>query len=328
MVKYSEAVFEKTAAVLEERRRKAENEQQQRLLEISTIAPEVGILQRNLRNTGLELVKLIMQGGEDTKYLIESIKEKNLSTQQTIEELLEAIKGDRHYLDVHYYCEKCNDRGFSEGRRCSCMEELLKRFTVEELNKNCLIELHDFLEFSLDYYDKSSDGSFSPYEKMRQNLEFCKDYAENFSLRSPSLFFFGKTGLGKTFLSSCIAKSMLERNVNVAFGSLIDFLRKIENEHFGKEDGNTLDILISADIVILDDLGSEFQTSFTESVLYDIINSRINLSKPTIISTNLSHSELDRKYNERIVSRLTGCFVPLSFVGKDVRHIKMMNSMK
>lgn len=73
------------------------------------------------------------------------------------------------------------------------MEELLKRFTVEELNKNCLIELHDFLEFSLDYYEKSSDGSFSPYEKMRQNLEFCKDYAENFSSRSPSLFFFGKT---------------------------------------------------------------------------------------------------------------------------------------
>lgn len=327
-MKYSDSAFEKAASVLDERRRKAENEQQKRTLEISEIAPEVEILQRNLRNTGLELVKLIMQGGNDTNFLIEKIKEKNLSTQQTIEELLYEIKGDRHYLDVHYYCEKCKDSGYSEGRRCSCMDELLIRFTTEELNKNCLIELHDFSEFSLDYYEKSSDSSFSPYEKMRQNLEYCEGYAENFNKNSPSLFFFGKTGLGKTFLSSCIAKKMIEKNVNVVFGSLIDFLRKIESEHFGKEDGGTLDIIINADIVILDDLGSEFQTSFTESVLYDIINSRINLGKPTIISTNLSHSELDRKYNERIVSRLTGCFVPLSFVGKDIRHIKMMSNMK
>lgn len=327
-MKYSDSAFEKAASVLDERRRKAENEQQKRTLEISEIAPEVEILQRNLRNTGLELVKLIMQGGNDTNFLIERIKEKNLSTQQTIEELLYEIKGDRHYLDVHYYCEKCKDSGYSEGRRCSCMEELLRKFTTEKLNKNCLIELHDFSEFSLDFYEKSSDGSFSPYEKMRQNLEYCEGYAENFNKNSPSLFFFGKTGLGKTFLSSCIAKKMIEKNVNVVFGSLIDFLRKIESEHFGKEDGGTLDIIINADIVILDDLGSEFQTSFTESVLYDIINSRINLGKPTIISTNLSHSELDRKYNERIVSRLTGCFVPLSFVGKDIRHIKMMSNMK
>ncbi|MDE6150133.1 MAG: ATP-binding protein [Ruminococcus sp.] len=328
MMKYSDSAFEKADLVIEQRRRKAENDQQNRMLEISKDAPEVEILQRNLRNTGLELVKLIMQGGNDTHFLIEKIKEKNLSTQHTIEELLEAVKGDRHYLDVHYYCEKCKDTGYSEGRRCSCMEDLLRKFTTEELNRNCLIELHDFSEFFLDFYDKSSDGSFSPYEKMRQNLEYCKEYAENFNTKSPSLFFFGKTGLGKTFLSSCIAKAMLEKNVNVAFGSIIDFLRKIENEHFGKEQGDTLNILIDADIVILDDLGSEFLTAFTESALYDIINCRINLSKPTIISTNLSYSELDRKYNERIVSRLTGCFVPLSFVGKDIRHIKMIRNMR
>lgn len=326
-MKYSEKAFDKAAAVLEERRKKAEIEQQKRVEEISLAAPEIEILQRNLKKTGFELIKLIMQGGEDTKILVERIKEKNLSTQQTIEELLEAIKGDRHYLDVHYYCEKCKDYGYSEGKRCSCMEELLKKFTTQELNENCLIELHDFDEFSLDYYEKSNDGSFSSYDKMYQNFEYCKDYAENFTVKSPSLFFFGKTGLGKTFLSSCIAKALFDKDFNVAFGSLIDFLRKIETEHFGKSEGNTLDILVNADIVILDDLGSEFQTSFTESVVYDIINSRINRCKPTIISTNLSYNELDKKYNERIVSRLTGCFVPISFVGKDIRHIKLMRNM-
>lgn len=327
-MKYSQSAFEKAEAVLDERRRTAESEQEKRSREIAAIAPEVELLQRNLRNTGIELVKLIMHGSDDSKELIESIKEKNLSTQNTIEELLEAVTGDRHYLDVHYHCEICKDTGYAVGKRCSCMNELLKKFTADELNSKCLIELHDFSEFRLDYYEKKADGEFSPYDKMYNNFRYCLDYADNFTLKSPSLFFFGKTGLGKTFLSSCIAKRLLEQDVNVVFGSLIDFLRKIENEHFGKEDGNTLDILINADIVILDDLGSEFQTSFTESILYDIINSRINLSKPTIISTNLSYNELDRKYNERIVSRLTGCFVPLGFVGKDIRHIKMMRNMK
>ena len=199
MMKYSEAVFEKTAAVLEERRRKAENEQQQRLLEISTVAPEVGILQRNLRNTGLELVKLIMQGGEDTKYLIESIKEKNLSTQQTIEELLEAIKGDRHYLDAHYYCEKCNDRGFSEGRRCSCMEELLKRFTVEELNKNCLIGFMISLNFLWIIMISHLTAVFRRMKKCVRFREFCKDYAENFSLKVRLYFSLEKPGLERRF---------------------------------------------------------------------------------------------------------------------------------
>lgn len=323
-MRYSRNAFEKAEEIINARRMNAEVEQQQRSDEISAVAPEVAILQRNLLNTSIELMNLIIRGNDDdSKQLIGQIREKNLNTQHTIEELLEAVKGDRHYLDVHYYCPKCKDRGYIDGRRCSCLEDLLKKLTTEELNKNCLIELHDFSEFKLDYYDKTSEYGISPYEKMSQNFAYCCEYADRFSKDSPSMFFFGKTGLGKTFLSSCIAKALLEKGTNIAFGSLPDFLRKIENEHFGREEGNTLEVLIDAELVILDDLGSEFQTGFSESVLYDIINSRINLSKPTIISTNLSNSELANKYNERIVSRLTGCFMPISFIGRDIRHIKL-----
>ncbi len=180
------------------------------------------------------------------------------------------------------------------------------------------------MDFRLDYYDRTPENGISPYEKMAQSLEYCQNYVKDFSENSPSLFFCGETGLGKTFLSSCIAKALLEKGVKVVFGSIIDFLRRIENEHFGREQGNTIDTLIDADLVILDDLGSEFRTSFTESAIYDIINSRINLGKPTIISTNLTTDELNEDYNERIVSRLTGCFHPIKFLGKDIRHIMRM----
>ncbi|MGN0602178.1 MAG: ATP-binding protein [Oscillospiraceae bacterium] len=325
-MKYSREAFEKAERELESRRRKAEEEQLRRTAEIASVAPEVEILQRKLKSTGFRLMSLIVYKEKDSKQEIEKIKRENLDTQNTIGELLEAVKGDRNYLDVKYYCPICGDTGYVQGRRCSCMEELLKQFTAQELNENCLIELHDFSQFRLDYYDKSSQTGISPYEKMQGNLQYCKSYAENFSQNSPSLFFFGKTGLGKTFLSSCIAKTLLDRGVNVVFGSLIDFLRKIENEHFGRAEGNTLDVIIGAELVILDDLGSEFQTGFTESAIYDIINSRINLGRPTIVSTNLSRSELSEKYNERIISRLTGCFLPLGFMGKDIRHLKLRNN--
>lgn len=322
-MKYSREAFDKAERELERRRSDAEAEQLRRTAEVAKAAPEIELLQRKLQNTGFELMSMIVSKDKNNGMTFEQLRESNLRTQETIGELLEAVMGDRHYLDTPYSCQICSDRGYVEGRRCKCMEELLKKYTAEELNENCLIELHDFSEFKLEYYDKQSEQGISPYEKMSSNLEYCKAYVQNFSEKSPSMFFFGKTGLGKTFLSSCIAKALLDEGVNVVFGSIIDFLRRIENEHFGRSQGNTLDIMIDAELVILDDLGSEFQTSFTESAIYDIINSRINLGKPTIISTNLSQRELSTKYNERIISRITGCFLPMGFIGRDIRHLKM-----
>lgn len=267
-------------------------------------------------------MRLVVERREDVPEIIEKVKEKNLSTQETIKDMLEVVKGDRSYLDVPYFCNVCKDTGYVNGTRCECLKKLLRKYTIDEVNQNCHIKLHDFNEFRLEYYDTGSINGVVPRDKMAQIYQFCRDYALNFGKGSPSLFFFGRTGLGKTFLSSCIAKRVMENGFNVAFGSILDFLRTIENERFGRAEGDTLDILINADLLILDDLGSEFQTSFNESALYDIINSRINLDRPTIISTNLSASELNGRYNERIVSRITGCFDPIPFVGKDIRHVK------
>lgn len=322
MIKYSTGAFEKAEEELSRRRNNAESEHKRRVEEIDAAAPEISILQKSLANTGMELMQLVVGGGENTAELVAKVREKNIRTQQAIGDLLEAVKGDRHYLDVPYFCDVCKDSGYVNGSRCECFKTLLRKYTTEALNANCHIKMHDFSEFRLDYYEQDSENGFSPREKMTQNFQYCKGYAENFTPTADSLFFFGKTGLGKTFLSSCIAAKVIENGYNVVFGSVLDFFRTIENEHFGRTQGDTLSLIIGCELLILDDLGSEFQTSFTESVLYDIVNSRLNLDRPTIISTNLSIGEFNSKYNERIVSRITGCYTPITFIGKDIRHLK------
>ena len=124
-------------------------------------------------------------------------------------------------------------------------------------------------------------------------------------------------------MSSCIASELIKKGFTVAFDSIQNYLRNIEREHFGRADGDTLELLLSADLVILDDLGCEFSSSFNSSVIYNLINSRCNMSKPTIVSSNLDISQLSDKYDQRIVSRLIGAFRTLRFLGEDIRQIKM-----
>ena len=205
-----------------------------------------------------------------------------------------------------------------------------KKYSIEKLNEQANLPDCDFNHFSLEYYrgKKDADGD-DCFEIMTRIYEFCKDYAESFSLRSESLLMYGKTGVGKTHLSLSIAKAVAERGFNAAYGSIVNLLTIIEREHFGKvseeENMDTVNLLINADLLVLDDLGAEFSSQFYESVTYNIINSRINLGLPTIISTNLTAAELQKKYNERIISRIFGEFSTLCLVGEDIRQIKRLN---
>lgn len=322
-MKYTKNAYERAAAEINSRRESSEKNRTQRLNEIKTTAPEIYKLYNNTLSTQFSmLAEIIGNGGTNgAASTINDIKNKNLMAQQTIKELLDTFGYPTDYLQYHYYCEKCRDTGFVEGRRCECFEKLLSKFTTEELNQQCSIQLHDFSEFRIDFYPQQI-GKLNPRDIMSAVYSDCLNYANNFTPNADSLFFFGKTGLGKTFLSSCIAKKLLNEGVNVFFGSILKLFRQIEDERFRRRDGDTTGIIINAELVILDDLGSEFQTLFTDSVLYEIINERLNSGRPTIISTNLSMKELDSKYNDRIVSRLMGFFSPIMFIGNDVRQEK------
>ena len=160
---------------------------------------------------------------------------------------------------------------------------------------------------------------------MAGNYRYCKNYADNFSLKSPSLILYGATGLGKTHLSLAIAGEVIGKGFGVIYGSAQNLLNRLENEKFGRsgQDGDTLSLLLECDLLILDDLGAEFSTAFTLSAIYNIINSRMLASLPTIISTNLEPGELDKKYDQRIASRILGSFTPVYFCGRDIRQLKI-----
>ena len=208
------------------------------------------------------------------------------------------------------------------------MTELLTKYTIEELNEFCTLKLHTFDEFRSDYYpERDSDGE-EPRKRMELVYRNCIEYAKDFRQDSDSLFFYGKTGLGKTFLSSCIASELMKKGYSVVFFSIPSLFTKLEDEHFGRADTKTMELLLSADLVILDDLGSEFKTQFTESKLYEIVNGRLNLDKPVILSTNLSVGELQKMYNERIISRIIMQYAPMKFLGSDIRQIMRRNNYR
>lgn len=324
---YDKRLYEQAERELNNRRLKAENRLDVNIAEAERKIPEIAEIRRRLSETSVELSKLIIKRDGDLRGNFEKLKEQNLQGQAMIKKLLAKNGFPENFLEAQYSCQICNDKGYAGGERCVCYRELLNRLAVEKLNSEANMPKCDFEHFSLSYYDGKNDNGMDCRKKMEENFKFCLDYANSFSKDSPSLFLLGKTGVGKTHISLSIAKKAAERGYTAAYGSLLNYLRIIEKEHFGRSEDNetdTMQVLINTDLLVLDDLGSEFRSNFYESALYNIINSRINLGLPTIISSNLSTAELQRNYNDRIISRIFGTFTTLLFVGEDVRQIKRL----
>ena len=325
---YSKEVFNLAEVEIARRHVEALTMFEKRQEELEIKAPEIAEVNRQLTNTSVELSKAIMSKKSDLQTTIEKIKDENLKAQKLIRILLKDFGYSEDYLDMHYTCKNCLDTGFKNGFRCECFNDLLKKYSIKEINNKSKIKLMNFADFKLDYYPNGTDERIgtSPRLEMTANLNECIKFVKDFSLESQSMFFVGKTGLGKTFLSSAIAKELMQKGYNVAFDSIQNFLRAIENEHFGRVFGtDTLQTLIDTDLLILDDLGSEFNSPFYASALYNIINTRLNKGVPTIISSNLSLKDLQSKYDDRIISRITGMFSILNFFGNDIRYINAMN---
>lgn len=207
---------------------------------------------------------------------------------------------------------------------CRCMEALLKEEACRRLSEMSAMELTDFDRMSLDYYPEEKDPrtGVSPRERMRGVLAYCRSYAENFVLPADSLLLRGPTGTGKTHAALAIARAAAERGFGVIYGPAQVLLHRIEKEHFGRAEGESEDVLESCDLLILDDLGTEFGSAFYTSCLYNIINTRMLSRLPTVISTNLTQAQLQERYGDQIASRITGTFVPLVFAGRDIRQLK------
>lgn len=322
---YSRDIYIKARNELQRRRTDAENERKRRHDEVCLKHPQILDYERQMAQSGADAIRAIGLGENADKF-IEQISQANLKAQQMRRSVLTENGYSADYLDINYTCKKCEDTGYIGQNYCDCWHELVKKYAFEELSRSSPMTLSSFSDFRLDYYPSSLDAESGvvPREHMKNIRDFCQRYADEFSKSSRSLLMYGRTGLGKTHLSLAVAGEVTKKGYSVIYDSAQNILNKIEREHFSRNavSEDTLGAVCECDLLILDDLGSEFQTNFTLSTVYTIINNRILLSLPTIISTNLDNRKIEEKYGERIASRIAGDYFNLGFCGKDIRQLK------
>lgn len=240
-----------------------------------------------------------------------------------LEEERRKILSDNGISDVEYTCEKCRDTGYIDGKVCECIKEQARKLVIRELEKSVPIFESNFGNFSLDYYPDIETENGNPKKRMTEILKLCREYAIHFDPeKSESLLFMGNTGLGKTYMSLAIAYELILKGFNVIYGSAYNLFAAMEAEHFGEHTDKNYRDAVECDLLIIDDLGGEFVSPYIQSLVYNIINTRLLARKPTLINTNLSMSEINRVYTPRVASRLLGEYTAKRFLGSDIRQQK------
>ncbi len=324
----NEDIFREALLTVQARRQQALVEYENRQNEVSMEIPQITEINSQLAQTASKLLALAQSGRSITEAL-ETLQHENQEAQHLSANLLIRHGYPADYLDIHYHCPKCQDTGYTQDRYCTCLQDEVAAIGIREMNRQTHLTLCTFAQFSLEYYRNfTGPNGEDCYTVMQKILQRCRKYAEKFSTNSESLLLYGKTGVGKTHLSLAIANEVIQKGYNVIYDSVINLLGNIEQEHFGRanEHDDTLSLLLNCDLLILDDLGTEFDTTFNASCLYNIINTRLNKGLPTIISTNLDYIDIRAQYEERIVSRLFALYTSLQLVGTDVRLRKKMQN--
>ena len=311
------AMIERAMKVIESRKAAAERAAEERRRELETVSPELKELNRRISRTGLEALKAVT-AGDNSAALIEKLSKESAENIEKRAAVLVSLGLPADTLDVHYTCPVCEDTGRKDGHYCECLKALVRQFQHDSLCSCTPAKECTFENFRLDYYDASVR------DHMSQVLDYCKAWAADFDRTSNSILMYGQTGLGKTHLSLAVANVVLEKGNNVIYTSAGNLFSKIEKESFGRlsADEAPMDTAISCDLLILDDLGSEFTKPFVVSAFYNIVNSRLLAGLPTIISTNLMYDEIADRYDPRVYSRIIGNYQMLEFTGRDIRQIK------
>lgn len=292
-------------------------------------SPRVEQIDRLLVQTVAEAVSAAVSGGEDPQKAVEELRDQNLRLQAERAELITALGYPYDCIDDAPQCPKCSDRGFVGKKPCDCLMKIYKEEQKKELSSLLNLANDNFGMFRLEYYDDAAPetGGVSPRRHMQMVYTACLRYADSFSANGENLFLSGGTGLGKTFLSSCIAGRVSEKGYSVVYDTAISVVACFEQARFdrsgeGRESQDDIRRYFGCDLLIIDDLGTELTTSFSAGVLYDVINSRLRTKKSTVISSNLSIEEIRRRYSPQIASRLEGEYENLKFYGRDIRLIK------
>ena len=315
---YSKENYGYVEGILAKRRQDSAALAEKHTAEVYAKCPELRDVDRRLSGTGFALVRIAMERVEVAERTAAVMRE-NLALQARRKELLASLGLPENYTDIIPVCPLCRDTGRLEKGLCSCMKQMLIEAGYRSSGLGALLKKQNFDNFSLRFYD----GEALKYAECA--LSAAKDLAESFEKTGRNLLFMGGTGLGKTHLSTAIAKRAIERGFDVVYETAQNVIADFEHDRFKSGYGETEQRsakYLECDLLIMDDLGAELTNQFTVSALYNVINTRINLGKSMIISTNLGQKNLLERYDERITSRLFGEFDPFLFRGVDIRRQK------
>lgn len=321
---YSAEVVARARARLAQDREDRASENRRHLAHAYETVPRLREIDIQLRATMAMAAQAAFSQGEDPQELLQQARRENMLLQQERAELA-ALHFEEGYLDDSPVCDRCGGNGYIGSTMCECLRELCSQEQKKELS---LLSggRENFSQFKLEYYSDVPDSRYgaSPRMIMERNFRTCKNFAMNFSKESGNLLFVGGTGLGKTFLSACIARTVADRGYSVAYETASHLFTKLEQARFNPNEENRreADKLLACDLLILDDLGTELPGQFVTAALYSLMNDRILAGKPMVISTNLNVDEAARRYSPQIASRLHGNFTRLTFVGEDIRVLK------
>lgn len=286
--------------------------------------PRLQEIEEELVKLSIDITKAILNNSGNSQELLDILHKKQMDLKMERVELLSENQYPRDYLELRYQCKNCKDTGFIDSKKCNCLIQKEIEQLYKQSNMGSNFKKENFDMFRLDLYsDQAEEGSVAPRENMKNIYMSCINYARNFDTHNKHLVFIGKPGLGKTFLCNSIAKDLLDAGKSVIYQSapdLIDTIRKYKFD-FDKEEENApyLQELYSCDLLIIDDLGTELSTQFSNLAIYNILNRRLLNNKKIIISTNLNTDELMSTYSERICSRILGNFTMFKFYGDDIR---------
>jgi DNA replication protein DnaC len=307
------------------RRDQVEREQRYRMNEIYSFIPRIKAIDQEISRAGMDLTKIAISSDVPLEQALKSLEEKIKALKLEKALLLTENNVPLSFLEVQYRCSVCKDVGFLEGgKMCKCFHQELIERAYKMSNLSDVLARENFNTFNIEFF---SDEPFekepiTPRENMKRLLAECEGYTLDFEASEDNLLFYGPTGQGKTFLCNCIAKALLDQGQTVVYQTAFNLIKVLEKQRFSQEnkkDDLGYQYLFDADLLIIDDLGTEFVNTFSTLELFNVVNTRLLNKKKTVISTNLSPSQLKETYSERISSRLFGHYQFLYFYGRDLR---------
>lgn len=328
---YEQAVLRRAKERLDAEHKRQEEQRAARRRDIYRSVPRLLEIDRLLRRTIVDIISASLKNGTDPSPALGVIRDKNLDLQTERTALLTTHGYSTDALDEKPVCPKCGDNGWRGAEMCDCLRALCAEEQIRELSKLLDLGEQSFDSFRLDYYSPLSwpDRPVSPRQNMELVYEMCLNYAQKFKkFTIHNLFLSGMPGLGKTFLSACIARTVSENGFSVVYDTAVNIFARFEAQKFSRDVDDTREArdetrrYLSCDLLILDDLGSEMTTPFVQSALYTLVNTRLVSDRKTVISANLSMDDVRRRYSPQVSSRLEGEYRVLNFYGEDIRMLR------